>query len=536
MQNVRMRRCGPRRHNVHLLGTVVHVTPHRTRALTVSNGSAPPMSQNPRQRIALLMVACHTGRDVEDRGQSAVCDARREPGNVMEMDGVKTMTEEDIKTTTPEQLTPAEAVPLAAPVVLPAGALHVWRALGWVIVGALLAVGIMMTLPMRQTMVASIQGETQSVPDIQSPGPAAINAATSTVRINAPQMQRLALATVTLQGFQEEKSATGKIAFNEEFMTPVFSPYAGRVTRVIAKPGDVVQPTSPLLELYTPDLMQAQADLIGNATAAFAKAKNALSLARRNEERQHQLYLEKAAALKEWQQAQSDVTNAESDVRAAEAALLAARDKLRAFGKSAAAIARIEQGHTDRVVTVTAPLAGTITARKVGPGQFIRQDNTDPLFVIADLAQMWMLANVYETDVPWIKVGQPVEVRVMAYPEEVFKAIITYIGAAVDPATHRVDVRAVVDNPAQRLKPEMFATFRIITHTDMHYLAVPLSAVVRDGDKTSVWVAQPEHQFVRREVKLGLEQNGHVQILSGLQAGEQVATEGGLLLGSEAGS
>jgi membrane fusion protein, heavy metal efflux system len=240
--------------------------------------------------------------------------------------------------------------------------------------------------------------------------------------------------------------------------------------------------------------------------------------------------------LKEWQQAQSDVTNAESDVRAAEAALLAARDKLRAFGKSAAAIARIEQGHTDRVVTVTAPLAGTITARKVGPGQFIRQDNTDPLFVIADLAQMWMLANVYETDVPWIKVGQPVEVRVMAYPEEVFKAIITYIGAAVDPATHRVDVRAVVDNPAQKLKPEMFATFRIITHTDMHYLAVPLSAVVRDGDKTSVWVAQPEHQFVRREVKLGLEQNGYIQILSGLQAGEQVAVEGGLLLGSVAGS
>jgi membrane fusion protein, heavy metal efflux system len=304
------------------------------------------------------------------------------------------------------------------------GALHVWRAFGWVILGALLAVGIMMTLPMRQTMVASIQGETQSMPDIQLPGPAAIKADTSTVRINTPQMQHLALATVIMQGFREEKLATGKIAFNEEFMTPVFSPYAGRVTRVIAKPGDVVPPMSPLLELYTPDLIQAQSDLIGNATAALAKAKNALILARRNEERQHQLYLEKAAALKEWQQAQADVTNAESDVRAAEAALVAARDKLRAFGKSAADIARIEHGHTDRVVTVTSPLSGTITARKVGPGQFIRQDNTDPLFIIADLAQMWMLANVYESDVPWIKVGQPVEVRVMAYPEEVFKATI----------------------------------------------------------------------------------------------------------------
>jgi cobalt-zinc-cadmium efflux system membrane fusion protein len=449
---------------------------------------------------------------------------------------VPTMTGQEIKTATPEQPTPVEPVPLAAPVVQPAGALHLWRTLGWVIVGALLAVGIMLALPMHQTMVASIQGETQSVPDLQSPGPAVINAATSTVRLNTPQMQHLALATVTMQGFREEKLATGKIAFNEEFMTPVFSPYAGRVTRVIATPGDVVQPTSPLLELYTPDFIQAQSDLIGSATTALAKAKNALSLARRNEERQHQLFLEKAAALKEWQQAQADATNAESDVRAAEAALLAARDKLRAFGKSVVDIARIEQGHTDRVFTVTAPLAGTITARKVGPGQFIRQDNTDPLFVIADLAQMWMLANVYETDVPWIKVGQPVEVRVMAYPEEVFKATITYIGAAVDPATHRVDVRAVVDNPAQKLKPEMFATFRIITHADRQYLAVPLSAVVRDGDKTSVWVAQPEYQFVRREVKLGLEQNGYGQILSGLQAGEQVATEGGLLLGSAAGS
>jgi membrane fusion protein, heavy metal efflux system len=449
---------------------------------------------------------------------------------------IQTMTEQEIQTATTEQPTPAEPVPLAAPVVQPVGTLHVWRALGWVIVGALLAVGIMLALPMRQTIVALVQDETQSVPDIRSSAPAAINADTSSVRINTPQMQHIALVTVTMQGFREEKLATGKIAFNEEFMTPVFSSYAGRVTRVIAKPGDVVKPTSPLLELYTPDLIQAQSDLIGNATATLAKAKNTLSLARRNEERQHQLYLEKAAALKDWQQAQADVTNAESDVRAAEAALLAARDKLRAFGKSAADIARIEQGHTDRVVTVTSPLSGTITARKVGPGQFIRQDNTDPLFVIADLAQMWMLANVYESDVPWIKVGQPVEVRVMAYPEEVFKATITYIGAAVDPATHRVDVRAVVDNPAQKLKPEMFATFRIITHTDMQYLAVPLSAVVRDGDKTSVWVAQPEHQFVRREVKLGLEQNGYVQILSGLQAGEQVATEGGLLLGSAAGS
>src|SRR5438067_227034 len=170
---------------------------------------------------------------------------------------VQTMTEQEIKTATTEQTTPAEPVPLAAQVVQPAGALHAWRALGWVIVGALLAVGIMLALPMRQTMVASIPGETKSVSEIPSLGPAASNADTSTVRINTPQLQHITLTTVTMQGFREEKIATGKIAFNEEFMTPVFAPYAGRVTRVMAKPGDVVKPTSPLLELYTPDLIQA---------------------------------------------------------------------------------------------------------------------------------------------------------------------------------------------------------------------------------------------------------------------------------------
>jgi cobalt-zinc-cadmium efflux system membrane fusion protein len=422
------------------------------------------------------------------------------------------MTPREGNASPPVPLTPADPVD-ATPEASPARTQRVLRTLGLVAVGALLAVGALQGLAVLQGTRNTPQSTTPSVRDRQPAAPPVMTPETHTVRLTAPQMQRITLATVSLQGFRDEKVATGKIAFNEELLTPIFSSYAGRVTRVMAKPGDVVQPTSPLLDLYTPDLMQAQADLIGNATATLAKAKNALSLARRTEERQHQLYREKAAALKDWQQAQADVTNAESDVRAAEAALLAARDKLRAFGKSAAAIAHIEQGHTERVVTVTSPLAGTITARKVGPGQFIRQDNTDPLFIIADLSHMWMLANVYESDVPWINIGQPVEVQVMAYPEEVFKATITYIGAAVDPATHRVDVRAVVANPAQKLKPEMLATFRIITHADRPSLAVPLSAVVRDGAKTSVWVVQPEHQFVRREVTLGLAQNGYVHHL-----------------------
>jgi len=118
----------------------------------------------------------------------------------------------------------------------------------------------------------------------------------------------------------------------------------------------------------------------------------------------------------------------------------------------------------------------------------------------------------------------------------VFKASISYIGAAVDPGTHRVEVRAVVENHRHKLKPEMFATFRIITDANVQALAVPLSAIVHDGEKTSVWVAQGANRFARREVAIGLEQDGYVQILSGLEAGEQVVAEEGLLLSGVEGS
>src|SRR5262249_21849832 len=292
------------------------------------------------------------------------------------------MVEQEVKPATPEQPHPAapEAPQLVEP---PERTRGVWYTLSMLALGALLALGAMRVFTRSEGLRAASQSSTSEVSEIQPTLPAVTNVDTNTVRVDRPQMQRLALAPVALKGFREEKTATGKIAFNEDFMTPVFSPYAGRVMRVLAKPGDVVKPGSPLLEIYTPDLVQAASDLIGNSTSTLAKAKTALTLARRNEDRQHQLYLDKAAALKDWQQAQADVQNAESDVRAAEAALLAARDKLRAFGKSEAEIARLEQGRNiDRVTVVTSPIAGTITARKVGPGQYIRQDNTDPLFMI----------------------------------------------------------------------------------------------------------------------------------------------------------
>src|SRR5262249_39124260 len=159
---------------------------------------------------------------------------------------------------------------------------------------------------------------------------------------------------------------------------------------------------------------------------------------------------------KDLEQAASDFLNAQNDLKTAEGQLRAARNRLRApFGKDDTEIAKIETTHqVDRIAEIFSPIAGTVTARKESPGQFGRADNTDPMFSVGDLSLMWMIANVAETDIPLIKVGQDVAVQVLAYPREIFRARITYIGASVDPAVRRLTVRAEIPNPENKLKPD----------------------------------------------------------------------------------
>jgi len=356
------------------------------------------------------------------------------------------------------------------------------------------------------------------------------------VRIDEEQTPSITIEPVGSRSFLAEKVATGKIGFNEDVMTPVFSPYTGRIVRLLAKPGDPVNRGTPLFEIDTLDLVQAGQDLI-TAGINVPRARTVLELATRAEDRQHRLYLNKAVALKDWEQAEADLRNAERDLHAAENALAGARSRLRVFGKTEEEIAKIENDRQiDQIARVLSPIAGTTVTRKVGPGQYVKPDSADPLFTIADLSTVWLLADVYEADVPMIKVGQRIEVHVAAYPNEAFTARIAYVSPSVDPATHRVGLRSVVENSHRRLKPEMFASFRVVTNSETQSLAVPTSAIVREGDKTSVWVSQDRNHFTRRDVTIGIQQGGYVQILYGLQPGERVVSGGGLLIGNAASS
>jgi len=337
-----------------------------------------------------------------------------------------------------------------------------------------------------------------------------------TFRASAVQMKTLTVESVGLHGFVSEELTEGKIAANADRATPVFSPYSGRITRVIAALGDTVKAGAPLATLEASEFVQAQNDL---ATAA-----SQLKLARITETRKHALYDAKGGSLQDWQAAQTELT-------AAETALSAVRNRLSILGKSPTEIAALEKNQTiSPVATLSAPIAGVVVDRQVGPGQYVQAGGATPQFTIADISSVWLLANVRETDAALVKLGQSVEVHVPAYPERVFKARLTYVSAVVDPVTHRLPVRAEIGNRDGALKPEMFANFRILTSEASESPAVPQSAVVYEGAAAHVWVVAADGLLSLRNIRTGRSNGGLIEVLEGLKPGENVVTKGGLFI------
>jgi cobalt-zinc-cadmium efflux system membrane fusion protein len=345
--------------------------------------------------------------------------------------------------------------------------------------------------------------------------PTAAASPPGTYRATAQQLKTFTIEAVQAHGFVSEEITDGKIGVNTDRATPVISPYSGRVTRVIAALGETVKAGAPLATLEASEFVQAQNDL----RVAGAQVK----LARINETRKHALYDAKGGSLQDWQQAQADLA-------AAETALDAVRNRLQIFGKSTADIDALQgSASISPVAVLSAPIAGVVVDRQVGPGQYLQAGGT-PVFTIADPSNVWLLANVRESDAGLVKVGQAVEVRVIAYPQRVFKAQVTYVAAVLDPVTHRLPVRAAIDNHDGALKPEMFASFRILTSDALDSPAVPAAAVIYEGDVAHVWVVTADGLLTFRSIRAGRNSDGLVEVLEGLKAGERVVTKGGLFI------
>jgi cobalt-zinc-cadmium efflux system membrane fusion protein len=359
--------------------------------------------------------------------------------------------------------------------------------------------------------------------------------APGTFKPTEAQWKSLKIAPVALFTFHSESITEGNIALDDDLTTPVFSPYTGRVVRLIARLGDTVERNAPLFSVDASEFVQAQNDLI-TALAAQHTAKAQQAQAQTNERRAHELYTAQGGALKDWQQSQTDLAAAQNALHSAEIALAAVRNRLRILGKTDDEIAALEAAPTQKIdptALVLAPIAGTVTQRQVGVGQYINSaanGASNPVYTIGNLSTVWLMANVREGDIPLMHLGAPVAVRVPAYPGRVFNARISWVGASLDPNTHRLPVRADVENPDGALKPMMFASFSITTGKDATGPAVPQSGVVYEGNTVRIWIAHDDSTLEVRTVRIGRVQDGMVEILDGATAGEKIVSSGALFI------
>ena len=356
-------------------------------------------------------------------------------------------------------------------------------------------------------------------PEVTPPAPPV-----GTFRASAEQWRGLGFAQAHAIGFADQVSTSGRIALDEDVSVQVTPPFSGRVVAVRVKAGDRVSKGQVLLTAEASEVAQARGDLAA-AQAALTTAKAQAEVAITNAARQQALYKINGAALKDVQQAQSDATSARDTLRSDEAALSLVRARLDVLQASGSG--------SDAVATVRAPIAGVVTQRQVGPGQYLNATSngaTTPIFTVSDLSRVWLSADVREEDAARLHPGAPVSVTVSGLPGRTFRAHIDYVASALDPATRRLSVRATLPNPDGVLKPEMFADFALDAGPSAQGLGVPSSAVIYEGDTARVWVAGPGRALGLRQIKAGRTQGGEVQVLSGLQPGERVVTSGAIFI------
>jgi cobalt-zinc-cadmium efflux system membrane fusion protein len=346
----------------------------------------------------------------------------------------------------------------------------------------------------------------------------------------AAEWASLTVEPVSEKVFRAERITEGKIAVNEESSTPIFSPYAGRVIKLLVKPSDMVERGQPLFVVEATDTVQALNDFV-TALGALNTARSKLNLAQIVEKRANDLYAGKAVPLKDWQQSQADLTGAQNDLRSAETALEAAHNRLRILGRSEDQISTFQQTRQMSADTpIYSPIGGTVIQRKVGPGQFINSGASDPVFIVGDLSSVWLTAFVRESEASGVAVGQQVSFSLLALPGSEFKARIDFVSAAIDPSTRRLLVRATIDNKDGLFKPEMFANVTIYAGGDHPSIGVPKRALIYEGDHVHLWVVHDDKSIELRQIETGLTNGDLVEARANLQAGEKIVTRGSLFI------
>jgi cobalt-zinc-cadmium efflux system membrane fusion protein len=337
---------------------------------------------------------------------------------------------------------------------------------------------------------------------------------------DSPQLKRLRIEEVRNEQVPlDEVVVPGKIEANPARVSRIAMPLAGRVKQVMVTIGDAVRQGQPVLEVDSPDISaslaayrQSQARL-GQARVAQSKAETDLNRIR-------DLFENRAAAQKDVLASEAALAQAKSDVAQAEAAVEESQKKLQIFG--------IQPDQPAQDILVRAPVSGKVLDISVAAGEY-RTDTSAPVMTIADLSKVFMTADVPESQIRLIRPGEEVEITLSAYPGETFKGRVKMIGDTVDPQTRTIKVRAELENPSVRLRPEMFGEIR---HRQgvRTMPVVPAGAIVQGEQRNIVYREKSPGVFEITEVTFGKREGDRVPILTGIQAGDRIVTDGAMLL------
>ena len=358
---------------------------------------------------------------------------------------------------------------------------------------------------------------------VASKSPVAVSAP-GVITLSAEESARVGVVVqpVARSDFRTYRDFPAIVQPNQRNMAEITALVRGRVIEVYADLGQEVKANAPLAILYSSEL--------GLAQSAYLKAKAKLHVAEQAYSRAQFLLQEQVIGEAEAQRRQAELLSSQAEANES-------HDRLKLLGMNDEEFRRLESSRKIRsVVPIVAPFGGRIIGRKLTRGEVV--ETTDNLFVIADLSEVWVQANIPEKDIPFAHSihasgGTQVEVRINAYPKEVFNGTITYVGDVLDPVTRTMQLRIELPNQDGRLKPEMFATIRLFSEAQPDRLAVPEAALQRDQGRTFVFVQRSLNEYELREVHVG-ESNGTVTaILGGLNEGEPVVTHGAFVLKSE---
>jgi membrane fusion protein, heavy metal efflux system len=346
------------------------------------------------------------------------------------------------------------------------------------------------------------------------------NAAANSPNTNNPelftipqdQMSHVQVLTVQPTTLTRSLRLTGAVAYNSFRTTPVITQVSGPVSRVVVVPGQKVTQGEPMLYVASPDYSQLRTN--------YLKARDAYALAKKANARAQDLYQHQAIAEQNVEQAQSAEIQAGGDLASAQAAL-----KVMGITDPDALV----NAPPSFEVPVKAPISGLVVEQDVSAGQLI-QPGTTQCFMISDVSSVWVLVNIYQKDLPYVRVGDTVAIQTDTYPE-LFHGRIAYVAASLDPATRTLQARIDTNNPGEKLKKDMYVVATVNAGAIKNAIALPDAAVLRDSENQPfVYAAAAANQFGRRSVTLGESLDGQTQITSGLKEGDKVVGNGSLFL------